>query len=65
MQRRRFKQILTFPGRLANEAARLRQEADKLPEGPERASLLQKAQQADDALRMDQWLRSPGLQSPK
>lgn len=33
MQRRRFKQILTFPDRLANEAARLRDEAERLPQG--------------------------------
>ena len=36
MQRRRFKQILTFPERLDQEAERLRKEADKLPHGPER-----------------------------
>lgn len=65
MQRRRFKQILTFPDRLANEAARLRDEAERLPQGPERDELLKKARQADDAIQMDNWLRSPGLQPPK
>jgi hypothetical protein len=64
MQRRRFKQVLTFPDRLANEAARLRDEADKLPPGPERDLLLKKARQADEAVVMDRWLRSPGLQPP-
>jgi hypothetical protein len=33
MQRRRFKHILSFPDRLAEEAERLRAEAEKLPHG--------------------------------
>jgi hypothetical protein len=49
MQRRRFKNTLTFPDRLANEAERLRQEAETKPPGPERDALLRKARQADTA----------------
>jgi len=49
MQRRRFKRVLPFPDRLANESERLREEAEKLPHGPEREILLRKARQADIA----------------
>jgi hypothetical protein len=65
MQRRRFKHVLSFPDRLANESERLREEAEKLPHGPEREILLRKARQADIALHVDEWLSSPGLQPPK
>jgi hypothetical protein len=65
MQRRRFKNILTFPDRLANEAERLREKAKTKPPGPERDALLRKARQADIAAHMDKWLSSPGLQPPK
>jgi len=65
MQRRRFKHVLSFPDRLANEGERLREEAEKLPHGPEREILLRKARQADLALHVDEWLSSPGLQPPK
>ena len=65
MQRRRFKHVLSFPDRLANESERLGEEAEKLPHGPEREILLRKARQADIALHVDEWLSSPGLQPPK
>jgi hypothetical protein len=64
MQRRRFKDTLTFPDRLANEAERLREEAETKPPGPERDALLRKARQADIAAHIDQWVSSPGLKSP-
>jgi hypothetical protein len=47
------------------EAERPREEAEKLPHGPEREALLRKARQADTALHMDEWLSSPGLQAQK
>jgi uncharacterized membrane protein len=65
MQRRRFKHVLSFPDRLSQEAERLRSEAEKLPHGAEREALERKARQADTASHIDEWLRSPGLQSPK
>ena len=65
MQRRRFKHILSFPDRLAQEAERLRQEVEKLPPGQEREMLLRKADRADTALHINEWLTSPGLQAPK
>jgi hypothetical protein len=64
MQRRRFKNVLSFPDRLANEANRLREEAEALPHGPERDALLKRARQADTASHMDEWLSSPGLRPP-
>ena len=65
MQRRRFKHVLSFADRLANESERLREEAEKLPHGPEREILLRKARQADIALHVDKWLSSRELQPPK
>jgi hypothetical protein len=64
MQRRRFKNTLTFPDRLAKEAERLREEAKTKPPGPERDGLLRKARQADTAAHIDQWVSSPGLKPP-
>jgi hypothetical protein len=52
MQRRRFKNVLSFPDRLADQANRLRKEAEALAPGPERDALLKKARQADIA---SQW----------
>ena len=64
-QRRRFKQMLSQTERLDQEAARLRAEAENLPPGPQREYLLRKARQADTATHVDEWLSSPGLQSPR
>jgi hypothetical protein len=64
MQRRRFKDVLSFPDRLANEATRLREEAEAPNHGPERDALLKRARQADIASHMDEWLSSPGLRPP-
>ena len=65
MQRRRFKNILTFPERLEQEITRLRTEADKLPHGTEREELLRKARQAETASHISEWLSSPGLRPPE
>jgi hypothetical protein len=65
MQRRRYKNILTFPERLDQEVKRLRIEADKLPSGSERDQLLRRARQAETALHINDWLSSPGLQTPE
>jgi hypothetical protein len=65
MQRRgRFKQILSFEERLAEEAKRLRDQAEALPPGIEREELIRKARQAETASHMNEWLTSPGLQPP-
>jgi len=58
MQRRRFKHILSFPDRLAEEAERLHAEAEKLPHGHERDLLLRKARQTETAAHVNEWLTS-------
>ena len=65
MQRRRFKHILSFPDRLAQEAERLRAEAEKLPRGYERDMLIRKVRQTETAAHVNEWLTSPGLVPPK
>jgi hypothetical protein len=65
MQLRRFKQVISFPDDLTQEAKRLRAEAEKLPLGMERHDLERKARQAETAAHVDEWLKSPGLQPPK
>ena len=47
MQRRSFKNTLTFPDRLVKEAERFREEAETKPSGQERDNLLRKARQAE------------------
>jgi hypothetical protein len=63
--RRRFKQAATLEERLANEAKRLRDEAKKLPPGPEQAELLRKAREDEMVAEVAGWITSPGLQPPK
>ena len=66
MERRRFKQTKTFQERLAEEAVRFKEEADKLPLGSmARELLMRRARQAETASHIDDWIRSPGLQPPK
>nr|WP_249815716.1 MULTISPECIES: hypothetical protein [unclassified Bradyrhizobium] len=63
-QRRRVKQALTLEERLANEADRLREQADHLPAGKQREELLLRARQAETASHITEWLTSPGLKPP-
>jgi hypothetical protein len=65
MQRRHFKDVLSFPDRLTQEAERLRAAAEQLPPGIERHELERKARQTETAAHMDEWLKSPGLQPPR
>ena len=64
-QRRRIKHSETFETRLAEEAERFRKAAEKAPPGMARELLLRRAMQAETALHMNDWLKSPGLQAPK
>lgn len=64
-KRRRFKQTSTLEQRLAIEAKQLREGAAKLPPGVERERLLRRARQDETASHMSEWLRSPGLQTPR
>lgn len=64
-KRRRFKQIESLELCLAEEAQRLRAEAELLPPGVERDATSRKARQAETGSHMSAWLQSPGLQPPE
>ena len=64
LKRRRFRQTKSLQDRLAAWAEEVRQQAAKLPPGPERDALLKKLRQADTASHLDDWANSPGLQPP-
>ena len=65
-QRRRVKHIETFEERLAQEAIKFKEAADKQPSGSmARELLLRRARQAETASHINLWLGSPGLQPPK
>ena len=64
-ERRRFTQTTSLEGRLADEAKRLRKQAQGTPPGIERERLVRSARQAETASRMNEWLTSHGLQAPK
>ena len=64
--RRRVKHTLSFEDRLKEEARQFRAEAEKLPrDSKARELLLQRVRQAENALQITDWLRSPGQQPPK
>jgi hypothetical protein len=65
LKRRRFKRVESLQHRLARWANKLREQADKLPEGPERDALTKKLRQVDTASHMEDWAYSPGLQPPR
>jgi hypothetical protein len=65
LERRRLKNRSSLGERLAQEIQRLRERAKALPPGIERDELIRKARQTETASRMNEWLTSPGLQSPK
>ncbi|WP_027576168.1 hypothetical protein [Bradyrhizobium sp. WSM1743] len=64
LKRRRFKQTTTLTERLADEAARCREEARTLAPGRRREMLLRQARQDETAMQIEAWLRSPGLRAP-
>jgi hypothetical protein len=64
--RSRIRHKLTFEERLAEEAKRYREAAEKeLPGSMARELLLRRARQAETASHMNDWLRSPALSPPK
>ena len=65
MFRRGSKQTASLQDRLASFAKNVREKASLLPPGAEKDDLLRKARQADTASHLDDWVNSPGLQSPK
>src|SRR5512135_1526990 len=62
-KRNRRKQTVPFDQRLHQAAIAAREAAGRLPDGQEREMLLEKARQAETAVRINQWLVSPGLAS--
>ena len=61
---RRIKHTISLEDRLAQEAERLREEANRAKCAQEREKLLRKARQAETAAHVKEWLTSPGLQPP-
>jgi hypothetical protein len=59
-RRRRFKQTKPLEVRLAEEAVRLRQQAELLPRGRLRDQVERKAIQIEAAHQVTELLRSPG-----
>jgi hypothetical protein len=64
-KRNRKRPELSFQDRLNKFTQEARAAAKKLPPGAERSDLLQKARESEAAAKIDRWLSSPGLQSPK
>jgi hypothetical protein len=65
MKRRRIKHTMSFDERLADYAHRLKDQAKTLLPGRARDELIRRARQAETASRVNEWLTSPGLASPK
>jgi hypothetical protein len=63
--RRRFITFETLEQRLAEDAARLRKQAQGTPPGIEHERLARSARQAETAVHINEWLTSPGLQPPR
>lgn len=65
-RRKRGKHETSFEERLAEEARRFAAAAEKeIPGSMARELLLKRARQAETASRVNEWLRSPGLKSPR
>jgi hypothetical protein len=54
----------TFEENIAVEKTKLEAQVAKLKPGPQRDGLLRKIRQLETASHMNDWLTSPGLQSP-
>ena len=66
MERRRIEKQLTFKQRLAEEARRSKEAADRERPGTmARELLLRRARQDETASHMNEWLTSPGLSPPR
>ena len=66
MERRRMKRTVPFKERLAEEALRFKEAAERERPGTmARELLLRRARQAETASHVNDWLTPPGLTSPK
>jgi hypothetical protein len=63
--RRRFKQTQTLEQRLCARATELREQAQHANSNIDRERLIRLARHAEAASHLNEWLTSPGLQSPK
>jgi hypothetical protein len=64
-KRNRNRPLLSLQERLKHFAEDARKTAKELPPGPQRERLIHKALSNDAAAKIERWLSSPGLQSPK
>nr|WP_084518739.1 MULTISPECIES: hypothetical protein [unclassified Bradyrhizobium] len=62
--RRRVVQTEALEARLAQHARQLREQANAMPAGIEKAALLKRARQADTGAHLSEWLLSAALQPP-
>jgi hypothetical protein len=62
--RRRFKQTVSLEDRLAQEAQRLRKQAQGTPQGIQRERLIRRARQLDTASRLSQWMSLSSVRPP-
>jgi hypothetical protein len=53
-----------FNERLAAQAQLLKEQAQGLPPGQAREAILRRVRQIDAAVKVNEWLSSPGLQPP-
>jgi hypothetical protein len=65
MKRCRLKQTNSLEIRLAEEARRLRKQAQGTPPGIERERLIRRARQAETTSDMTDWRTSRGFEPPK
>ncbi|MEH2553616.1 hypothetical protein V1286_001145 [Bradyrhizobium algeriense] len=65
MQRRVRSKAYSFEDRIAAEKARTEGQLAATPQGPQHDALATKVRQLDTASHINDWLRSPGLQSPR
>jgi hypothetical protein len=65
MQRHSFKENGRLDLHLTEQAECLRNEAQGTPPGVMRDKLIRQARQAETASHIQEWLSSPGLQSPR
>ena len=65
IKRRHFKQTESLADRLAAFAKLMRERAASMSPGSEQNATLAKANDADTAIRMEQWIRSSELRRPE
>lgn len=64
-KRQRSKQTESLADRLTTFAKLMRERAETMVTGDERSAVLAKADQAEKAAEMDQWIRSSALKRPE